>query len=184
MVNFPPEHCPYCGAALEPFDAPRVYACEACDRWVFHNPTPSARVLVLDGDRFLLVRQGVEPVAGRWLTPGGRVPIGREPDAHAAVELEEETGLVVDPADLRICDAVAAEAPEDHHILSLCYAVGYAATSGTVEAGSDAAEARWFPASVFDGDVEGDEAADEVPEEVRLLEPRYRAARQALGRSG
>lgn len=179
VVNFPPDHCPYCGAALEPFDEPRVYGCTACDRWVFHNPVPSARVLVLDGERFLLVRQGVEPVEGLWLTPGGKVVVGRGPAECAAVELEEETGLSVDPDDLVLCDARAAESPEDHYVLSLCYAVDYAATSGTLEAGSDAAEARfWTPSELAAA------AREDSPEWVGFPEDRLHAARRALDRTG
>lgn len=144
MSNFPPEFCPYCGTELDPVDPPSIFSCEGCDQWVFHNPTPSARVLVVDGDRFLLVRQGVGAVEGKWLTPGGKIEIGNGPAEHAAVELEEETALRVDPDELVLCDAGAAEAPENHHIVSLLYTVEYEATSGTVEAGDDAAEARFW----------------------------------------
>jgi len=73
VSNYPPDHCPYCGTGLDPVNPPTAYACDSCDRYVFHNPVPSARVLVLDGDRFLLVRQGPGPVEGKWLTPGGKV---------------------------------------------------------------------------------------------------------------
>ena len=62
------------------------------------------RVLVLDDrDRMLLFRDsdpGLEPVPHWWITPGGGVDPG-ETDVEAAVrEVEEETGLVVTPADL------------------------------------------------------------------------------------
>ena len=147
MVNFPPDYCPYCGTEIEPVDEPRIYSCGSCDQWVFHNPTPSARVLVLDGDRLLLVRQGVGAVEGKWLTPGGKIEIGNGPAEHAAIELEEETGLTVDPDELALCNVEAAEAPENHHIISILYTVEYAATGGTIEAGDDAAEARFLTLS-------------------------------------
>lgn len=174
MANFPPDYCPYCGSELEAVDPPTVHYCGSCDRPVFHNPTPSARVLVLDGERFLLVKQGVGPV-GKWLTPGGKIEIGNAPAEHAAIELEEETNLVVDPGDLVVCDVQAAEQPEDHHITSICYAVEYERTTGSIEPGDDAAEARfWTP--------EGFAAADQndYPEQVDSIDRRRRAARRAL----
>ncbi len=146
MVNFPPDYCPYCGEELVRVDPPTVYRCDAEDRWVFHNPTPSARVLVLDGDRLLLVRQGTGAVRGKWLTPGGKIEIGHTPAEHAAIELEEETNLRVDPAALALFHARAAEAPADHHIVSIIYAVRLDDTDGTIAAGSDADRARlWHP---------------------------------------
>jgi 8-oxo-dGTP pyrophosphatase MutT (NUDIX family) len=61
-------------------------------------------VLVLDeADRMLLFQDsdlGLDPVTHWWVTPGGGVDPG-ETDLEAAVrELWEETGLVVDAADL------------------------------------------------------------------------------------
>ena len=64
----------------------------------------AVRVLVLDeADRMLLFQDsdlGLDPVTHWWVTPGGGVDPG-ESDLEAAVrELWEETGLVVDAADL------------------------------------------------------------------------------------
>ena len=64
----------------------------------------AVRVLVLDeADRMLLFQDsdlGLDPVTHWWVTPGGGVDPG-ETDLEAAVrELWEETGLVVDAADL------------------------------------------------------------------------------------
>lgn len=176
MSNFPPDHCPYCGTELDAVDEPAVYFCESCDRWVFHNPTPSARVMVVDGDRFLLVKQGVGAVEGKWLTPGGKIEIGNGPAEHAAVELEEETGLTVDPDDLVLCDATAVEAPENHHIVSILYAVEYADTTGTLEAGDDAAEARFWTLPEFASAL-----GDEHREYVEGMADLRRAALDALG---
>lgn len=62
------------------------------------------RVLLLDeADRILLIQDsdlGLEPTYHWWMTPGGGVDPG-ESDLEAAVrELREETGLVIDAADL------------------------------------------------------------------------------------
>ena len=67
----------------------------------------SARVVLLDGDGAVLLLQGSDPAitdgtAPRWwFTVGGRARPG-EPLAHTAVrELAEETGLYVEPAQMR-----------------------------------------------------------------------------------
>jgi 8-oxo-dGTP diphosphatase len=96
--------------------------------------------VVTDGrGRLLLIQRGHEPGAGLWSLPGGRIEAG-ETDAEALVrEMEEETGLTVEPG--RLIGQV--ERP------GLAGAVleirDYAATitGGTLRPGDDAADARW-----------------------------------------
>lgn len=62
-----------------------------------------ARVILLDGDDRVLLMRGHDadlPERVWWFTVGGGIADG-EPEAFAAVrEVREETGLVLDPADL------------------------------------------------------------------------------------
>ncbi|MGH3365577.1 MAG: NUDIX hydrolase [Nocardioidaceae bacterium] len=92
-----------------------------------------------DAGRLLVVLRGQEPSAGTWSLPGGRVEPG-ETDGHAvAREVQEETGLVVRPADL--VGTVERPGPGD-----VVYAIfDYRATvvTGRLRAASDAADARW-----------------------------------------
>lgn len=67
MVNFPPDHCPYCGAELAMVEKPTYYHCKSCNRYVFHNPTPGGSVAVVDGDSLLLVDDFRSP--GVWKLP-------------------------------------------------------------------------------------------------------------------
>lgn len=115
----------------------------ACDAYRFHNPTPSARVLVLGGEEFLFVKQGQGPV-GKWVTSGGSIECGNGPAEHGAIELEEETNLRVDPKDLVLFDAYAVETAPERYELSMTDVVEYDRCSGELEAGSDAAEARFW----------------------------------------
>ncbi|MFI7600759.1 NUDIX hydrolase [Actinoplanes sp. NPDC049681] len=63
----------------------------------------AARVLLIDAaERVLLLHGGDPAQAGKrwWFTPGGGLDEGETPAEGAARELDEETGLRVDPADL------------------------------------------------------------------------------------
>lgn len=181
MSNYPPEFCPYCGRALDPVDPPTAFYCPDCEDPVFHNPTPSARTLVLDPgadaaaeERFLLVQQGTGPV-GKWLTPGGKVEIGNTPAQHAAIELGEETNLRVDPNDLVLVESGTAEVPEGHHIVDFYFAVERSRTNREVAAGDDARDARFFRMDEFEA-VEKHGYDEQVEHVAELLE----AANDAL----
>lgn len=143
MANRPPEHCPRCGAALTPVDPPLAHHCEACDEFVFHNPTPAARVAVLDGDAVLLVRADTDEVR-LWGTPGGMVEPGEDPDEAGARELAEETGLAVDPDDLVLFDARTFVKFEAVDKLSLSFAVDVADTAGNLVVGDEPRDARFW----------------------------------------
>lgn len=145
MVNDPLEHCPYCGTELEVVDWPKYYRCESCERPVYHNAVLGGGVVVVDGDRLLLVEDFRNP--GAWTLPEGRPEIPESPREGVARELAEEAGLAVDPNALTYLYDEAAEPVEDKFMMGIYYAVDRAATSGTVEAGTDAIDARfWTPA--------------------------------------
>ncbi|SEO22070.1 ADP-ribose pyrophosphatase YjhB, NUDIX family [Halogranum amylolyticum] len=145
MVNFPPEYCPYCGTALSTVDPPTVSHCDSCDDAVFHNPTPGGSVAVVDGGGLLLVEDFRDP--GGWKLPSGRFEVGETPREGAIRELEEETALSVDPAALTYCYDATVEPVEGMQLVTITFATTRAATTGTLRAGSDATDARfWRPA--------------------------------------
>lgn len=145
MVNFPPEYCPYCGTTLEVVEHPKYYRCESCDDWVFHNAVLGGGAVVLDDDRLLLVEDFRE--AGTWKVPEGRPEIPESPREGVARELEEETGLTVDPADLVYLYDDAKEVGEEMYMMGIYYAVDRDKTTGPLDAGTDAVDARfWTPA--------------------------------------
>lgn len=93
-------HCSYCGqpfAANQPW--PRV--CAACGSTTFVNPLPVAVVLLPVDDGLLLVRRNIEPQIGRLALPGGYIDRGESWQQAGARELFEETGVVIQPEDLR-----------------------------------------------------------------------------------
>ena len=102
--------------------------------------------VITDGQgRLLLIKRGHEPGAGLWSLPGGRVEPG-ETDAEALVrEMREETGLAVRVG--RLLGRVRRPAG-DGNVLDIR---DYTATviGGTLNAGDDAADARWVDAKDF-----------------------------------
>jgi 8-oxo-dGTP diphosphatase len=160
MTDFPPDFCPYCGAELRG-EGPK-HRCPDCGSGVFHSPAVAAAVAVVDRSgekpRVLLGERGVAPAAGRFSTPGGHVDFGEGPRAAAARELEEETGLNVDPDDLRLLEARDLETvvPEpgltdEKQVICVDFALALADAEGEPGASDDLADLRWESEESFDG---------------------------------
>ncbi|MCW8945344.1 MAG: NUDIX hydrolase [Sedimenticola sp.] len=94
--------------------------------------------------QLLLVRRGQSPHKGKWALPGGFLEIDEDLDSCAKRELKEETGA----ADLYIEQLFTFGHPERdprERIISVTYFALAPADKLTIRAGSDAAEAEWFP---------------------------------------
>jgi 8-oxo-dGTP diphosphatase len=96
---------------------------------------PCVGGLVYDEEgRLLMIRRAHDPGRGLWSVPGGRVEPG-ETDAQALVrELEEETGLTVEPRALVGRVRRGSFDIADYR----CAVVG-----GELRAGDDASDALW-----------------------------------------
>lgn len=101
---------------------------------------PCAGGIVLDGaGRLLVIRRGTPPGLGRWSIPGGRCQPGESAREACVREIAEETGLQVRIE--RHAGQVLRPGTEgvvyqiDDYVCSL--------VGGTLQAGDDAAQARW-----------------------------------------
>jgi 8-oxo-dGTP diphosphatase len=115
-------------------------------------PRAAVGAVVLDGDQVLLVRRGEPPSQGRWSIPGGLIHLGERIEEAVLREVEEESGLRVRL--LGLCGVIdrvipgepsvaAGPVPVRYHYIIVDYVAS--PTGGTLQAGSDAAEARWVP---------------------------------------
>lgn len=141
-----PDFCPRCGGQLdarETEDGPRPH-CDDCGVTLYHNAGAMARTVVVDTDQVLLIERGAAGNVGAWASAGGYVEAGERPREAAARELEEETGLAADPAALTLVDDGFLDFGNGESDAAFVYAVRRSRTAGTVEAGSDAADARWW----------------------------------------
>ncbi|AXR76756.1 NUDIX domain-containing protein [Natrarchaeobaculum sulfurireducens] len=173
MVSRPAEFCPRCGDSVEPIvaDGRERERCPTCEIVIWHNPVPCAGVAVVDASAaepaVLCVERGIPPGVGEWTLPGGHMEIGEDPEVAAARELEEETGVSVDPAALEILDATSLPPRGGKHVVTIHYLVERAHAEGVPEAGTDASDARFWTPSEFD-------ASDEQFRPIH--ERRFRAA--------
>lgn len=103
-----------------------------------------------------MIKRGNPPAQGSWSLPGGRVEPGELPADAAAREVLEETGLVVD-----IGERLATVRLGRYLIHDFAATV----TGGTLQAGDDAADARWWPAA----DVASLETSPGLLDELRRM---------------
>lgn len=108
-------------------------------------PLVGVGAIIIQNDRVVLVKRAHPPIQGQWSIPGGVLEVGELVRGAAIREAREETGLIVEPADLLgVYDRILRndeQRVQYHYVLVdfLCRPVG-----GELQAASDAAEVRWF----------------------------------------
>jgi 8-oxo-dGTP diphosphatase len=93
----------------------------------------------------LVVRRGNPPYEGRWALPGGYLEVDEDLPPAAARELHEETGIDLEPEELR---QLGAYGEPDRDPRNRTISVAFLAELNhaiDAEGGSDAADAKWQP---------------------------------------
>ena len=91
----------------------------------------------------LVVRRGNPPFEGQWALPGGFLEVDEELADGAARELQEETGVRLDPTDLRQLGAYGAPDRDPRgRTISIAHVV-HLESASEAKGGDDAADAAW-----------------------------------------
>ena len=110
----------------------------------YPRPMLTADCVVLRNNEVLLIRRGNEPFRGCWALPGGFMEMDETIEHCAVRELQEETGLQVAEADLRLIGVYSTPGRDPRgRTVTAAYLVRL--VSGEPKAGDDAAEVRWWP---------------------------------------
>jgi 8-oxo-dGTP diphosphatase len=108
------------------------------------RPFLGVGALIFEEGKILLVERGKEPLKGYWSLPGGIVETGEKLEEAIRREVEEETGLDVEPyAMFEIFERIMPDPqgrPEYHYVLIdyLCRRL-----SGEPAAASDVSRVAW-----------------------------------------
>ncbi len=113
-------------------------------------PIAAVGVVVVQGDRVLLVRRGQEPGRGRWSLPGGAIELGETVAQAAEREVREECSIEVEIRD--VIEVIDRIIPDDgrirYHYILIDLLAAYC--RGEPTASSDAAEVRWVSEKELD----------------------------------
>ncbi len=129
-------------------------------------PLVGVGAIIVDGNEVLLIRRAQKPMKGCWSIPGGMLELGESLLEGVRREAREETCLVVEPVEVvEVLDRIYREdgRVRYHYVIVdyLCRVTG-----GSLQAASDAAEARWTAPSEWSNSSEL--ALDPIT--VRVLE--------------
>src|ERR1700679_35858 len=136
-------------------------------------PLVGVGAVVAHENRILLVRRATEPARGQWALPGGWIELSDPLERAIVREVEEETGLLVEPVELiELLDRIYREGERIryHYVIAdfLCRVTG-----GELRAASDAAQARWVERSEWNSHS----ALQLDPITVRVIEAGWQRAK-------
>lgn len=107
-------------------------------------PLLGASTCIWEGDKVLLVLGAKAPKLDLWSLPGGLVEVGETLQQAAERELLEETGMEAEILGLADwVEVIRPDGPRVKYHFVIAMFVGHA-SSGTLKAGDDAKDARWF----------------------------------------
>ena len=110
------------------------------------HPIPSVGAVIVAEGSMLLIRRSRGVYAGSWAVPAGRQRYGETMEDAVRREVLEETGLVVEVGDpVWIGDILDPSDPPAFHYSVVDFAAFV--VGGELQAGDDAAEARWVELS-------------------------------------
>ena len=114
----------------------------------YKKPSLTADICIItDGPekKILLIRRGNHPCLGKWALPGGFSEAGERIEETAARELEEETGIKMDPKELTLVGVYSKPGRDPRGwTVSAAYLAQVDPEKVKPVAADDAADAKWF----------------------------------------
>jgi ADP-ribose pyrophosphatase YjhB (NUDIX family) len=152
--------CPNCATELELRPSagpdPDRLACPNCGFVHYDNPSPTVQAWIEDDGRYLALRRGGDPYAGKWNMPGGFVESGESGPEAIVREVSEETALDVDPVEvIGIFSSAYGDGEDAIAIFDVAYRCDL--VGGELEISDESTEAGWFtlddfPEPAFEGE--------------------------------
>ena len=107
------------------------------------RPVVGVGGVVIDRGRVLLIRRGSEPLKGEWSLPGGMLELGEELAGGVRREVQEETGVEVEPLEcILVFDRIMHEGERvKYHYVIVDYLCRR--KRGRLRPASDVVDARW-----------------------------------------
>jgi ADP-ribose pyrophosphatase YjhB (NUDIX family) len=130
--------------------------CPVCGFVQFLDPKVAVIGMVTWRGHVLLIRRGVEPMAGSWALPGGYMDAGEMPDRALMRELHEEVGLTVQVQRLLSIYPMVGRGPNSSGIVLAYHAVVDGSDDGAaplLRCADDACEAAWLRADQLPDDL-------------------------------
>lgn len=112
--------------------------CPHCGR--YDNRGVTIDVVIIEGDKILLIKRGNSPFKGNWALPGGFVGWDETTEETVIKEAKEETNLEV--GDLRLVGVYSLPERHPKQVINVAYLAGKA--EGDVKVGDDALDFKWF----------------------------------------
>lgn len=109
------------------------------------RPIIAVAAVIIEDNRFVLVKRGTPPHQGEWTIPGGILECGESLREAVIREAKEETSLTVKPVALvEVFERIIRNQEgriQFHYVIMdyLCEVI-----DGTLRAGEDADDARWL----------------------------------------
>jgi 8-oxo-dGTP diphosphatase len=130
------------------------------------HPQLAVSAAIFRDDKILLVRRARSPAKGVYSLPGGRVEFGETLHAALHREVDEETALKIEIADLAGWREVLPEAPGSGHYLIMSFTARWSAGEPVLNDELD--DFRWLPPDAL-GDLQITAGLQEVIQSARRL---------------
>jgi ADP-ribose pyrophosphatase YjhB (NUDIX family) len=97
------------------------FVCDGCGKTHYQSPSVLVAVYVCVGEKILWIKRGIPPAVGKWAMPGGFMENDETPEAAAARELKEETGIDVDADAMTLVSVSSILHMAQTHLVFRCH---------------------------------------------------------------